>query len=405
MKRFLSIITVIAIFLSLYGCADFTQPQTPTTAEVTNTPPPATSTAPATSPTPSTTLTSSPSSPVSVSMQAYFFDVGQADATLLLGHDFTVLIDAGDYTGNDVVPYLQSAGVKEIDLLIGTHPHADHIGQFPQVLDTFTVKEVWLSGDAHTSRTFENALDAVLASDAVYHEPRAGESFEFGSLQIEVVHPAHITGDFHEGSISIKAAFGSISFVLTGDAEVAQEREMISRGHDLQAQVLQLGHHGSSTSSCREFLEAVDPEVAIYSAGEDNSYGHPHEETVQLLSSMGIPLYGTDVHGTIVVVTDGKTYSVSAGDMEVIMATSGAVTKPDDGSALSGGCASGQININTASLEMLHQIVHIGPERAQELVSLRPFSSLDDLSRVSGIGPSRIKDIKTQGLACCEDGL
>ncbi len=152
--------------------------------------------------------------------------------------------------------------------------------------------------------------DAVLASEANYREPRAGESYRFGSLLVEVLHPARITGDYHEGSVSIRATFGSVSFVLTGDAEVPQELEMIERGHPLAAKVLQLGHHGSSTSNCREFLEAVNPDIAVYSAGVDNSYGHPHQETVDLIASLGIPLYGTDVYGTIIVETDGAALQV-----------------------------------------------------------------------------------------------
>lgn len=250
--------------------------------------------------------------------RVYFFDVGQADATLLMGPDFTVLIDAGDYRRNDVVPHLNSVGVTGIDLLIGTHPHADHIGQFPQVLQSFTVGEVWLSGDTHTTLTFERAIDAILASGAAYHEPRAGEVFQFGALRIEVLNPTHLTGNFHEGSISIRAVFGDVAFVFTGDAETHTEAGMIGRGHELKAQILQLGHHGSRTSSSVGFLNAVQPEVAVYSAGEGNAYGHPHDEVVERVLGMGIELYGTDVHGTVVAETDGRTYSVStdsAGDI------------------------------------------------------------------------------------------
>jgi len=243
-------------------------------------------------------------------VRVYFFDVGQADATLFLGPDFTVLIDAGDYRRNDVVPHLISVGVVEIDLLIGTHPHADHIGQFPQVLDSFTVGEVWMSGDLHTTVTFHRAVDAIMDSGAVYNEPRAGEVFEFGTLLIEVINPYELTGDFHEGSISVRITYGEVSFVFTGDAETHTEQAMIDRGHDLEAHVLHLGHHGSRTSSGSAFLEAVSAEVAIYSAAEGNRYGHPHEDVVGRVAAMGIPLYGTDIHGTVVIVTDGVTYRV-----------------------------------------------------------------------------------------------
>ncbi|MDQ0338866.1 beta-lactamase superfamily II metal-dependent hydrolase [Caldalkalibacillus uzonensis] len=243
-------------------------------------------------------------------MIAHFIDVDQGDATLLEGPDFTVLIDAGRHDRDDVVPYLKSVGVEYIDLIIGTHPHADHIGQLDRVLAEFPVQEVWMSGDTHSTRTFERAVEAILQSDATYYEPRAGETFEIGSLRIEVVHPETLTGDLDEGSISIRAVYGEVALLFTGDAGQASEQEMIARGHQLQADIFQLGHHGSSTSNGEEFLQAVKPKVAIYSAGQDNSYGHPHREVVQLISSLNIPLYGTAEHGTIWVITDGAEFSV-----------------------------------------------------------------------------------------------
>jgi hypothetical protein len=164
MKRLVPLFMVIAVLLSMTACTGIA-PSTPSPT-TTPTPSPVTMPAPAE---PSTQPTTSPA-PVSGAMQAYFFDVGQADASLLLGSDFAVLIDAGDYTRNDVVPYLKSVGVEEIDLLIGTHPHADHIGQIPQILENFTVQEVWLSGDTHTSNTFERALNDAIAK---------GEEVEF----------------------------------------------------------------------------------------------------------------------------------------------------------------------------------------------------------------------------------
>jgi len=351
---------------------------------------------------PSTTAPST--TPVSENMRVYFLDVGQADATLLKGPDFTILIDAGDYTNNDVVPYLKDLGVTKIDLLIGTHAHADHIGQFPQVIDNFEVGEVWLSGSEHTSRTFERAIDAILASDAAYYEPRAGEEFNFGSLEIYVLHPETLIGDPHEDCISIKAVYGEVAFVFTGDAEAPQEQEMIARGHELEAQILQLGHHGSSTSSCQPFLDAVNPEIAVYSAGEDNSYGHPHDETIDKILSMGIDLYGTDVHGSVIIETDGSSYTIDTDKEGDIRAPPVITTTTTTTTAVTlGGCEPGQININTASFEDLQKIIHIGPARAQEIINLRPFTSIHDLTRVDGIGPSRLEDIIEQGIACVGD--
>ena len=324
------------------------------------------------------------SSPGASLLTVHFIDVDQGDATLIQGEDVVILIDAGRHDRNDVVPYLRSVGVTSIDLLVGTHPHADHIGQFPSVLREFDVKEVWLSGDETTTRTFENAIDAILASDAAYHEPRAGEQFQFGSVTIEVIHPEEINGDLNNGSIGLRLKYGDVAFLFTGDAEAEAELSMIARGHDLRADVLHVGHHGSRTSSSRDFLVAVNPRIAVYSAGKDNSYGHPHREVLALLSSLGINVYGTDVHGTIKITTDGKTIRV----------------KTEKDGASTGPCGPGQVDINTAPADELVRIIHVGPALAGAIISGRPYSSVDDLIRVSGIGEARLQAIKDQGIAC-----
>lgn len=327
----------------------------------------------------------------SPTLTVYFFDVDQGDAILFLAADFTMLIDAGRHDRSDVVPYLRSVGVETIDLFVGTHPHSDHIGQCEQVMKAFPVREVWLSGDVHTTRTFERCIDAILASDAGYHEPRAGETFQLGSARIEILHPSEVTGDFNNGSISMRVIYGDVIFMLTGDAEAEAEQAMLDRNLPLNAHIIKLGHHGSRTSSTLSFLAAVKPEVAIYSAGVDNPYGHPHPEVVQRIASLGIPLYGTDTHGTIRILTDGKEYRVlTERDHPVSV-------QPQNIPNL---CAPGQINVNAASISELTQIVHIGPVIAERIVAERPFLSLDDLTRVSGLGASRVRDIQAQGLAC-----
>lgn len=355
----------------------------------------------------------------------HFLDVGQGDSTLLHGPDFTILIDAGRHDRDDVTPHLERIGIQAIDLLVGTHPHADHIGQFPQVLARYPVTEVWLSGDTHTSLTFERAIDAILASGAAYREPRAHETYRIGSASVEVLNPLSLTGDFHQGSVSVRISFGDVAFVFTGDAEAVTEQAMIQRGHTLTAQILQLGHHGSDTSSSSAFLQAVMPQLAIWSAGAGNSYGHPHASVLGRLSGLGILVCGTATHGTIAVETDGQTVSVlnqDCVDQAAPPATPLPTVTPDatltpqptatqppptamptltpQPTSTATTEAPTCVNINTASHEELQMIVHIGPERATELISLRPFSSVDDMIRITGIGPVRLQEIKDQGLAC-----
>jgi competence protein ComEC len=348
--------------------------------------------------------------PPSGILTVHYIDVGQGDSTLLQGPDFNILIDAGKYNANDVVPYLKAAGITELDLIVGTHPHADHIGQIDKVIQSLKVKEVWFSGDTHTSKTFERVLDAVLSSDASYHEPRAGETFEIGSSLIEVVNPKSLTGDFHEGSVSMRIIYGDVFFLFTGDAESHTEQAILSRNHNVNAQIFQLGHHGSSTSNTKAFLEKIQPEIVVYSAGKDNSYGHPHAEVIERIKEMKINIYGTDTHGHIQVITDGKAYEVKTSKSgEVIVPTTSETSEEDVTQEESksqeekvSSCGPGTVNINTASFDDLRKIKHINVDRAQQVINLRPFRSIDDLVRIKGIATKRLEDIKVQGIACAD---
>ena len=155
-------------------------------------------------------------------LHVHFMDVGQADATLFQyadnGEDYTILFDAGDWNKSDVVHYLSSENIDTIDLIIISHPHADHIGQLDQIMTQFEVDEVWMSGNTTSSSTFQHALESVLASDANYYEPQSGDTFDIGSLEIEVLHPEKLTGKLNEDSISARMTYGDISFLFTGDA-------------------------------------------------------------------------------------------------------------------------------------------------------------------------------------------
>lgn len=248
----------------------------------------------------------------SPTLTAHYIDVDQGDATLLQGEDFTILIDSGRHDGDEVVPYLQSVGVKEIDLLVGSHPHADHIGQMPEVLDSFPVKEVWMSGAETTSKVYEDALDAIIESEAAFHIPRAGESFTIGSAQIDILHPSSVDEDLNNSSIGMKVTYKEQSFLFTGDAETSAENEMLASGN-LESDIFKIAHHGSDTSNSEAFIEAIDPEIAIYSAGADNSYGHPHQEVLNRLQQMNINVYGTIENGTVIIQSDGSDYLVEKG--------------------------------------------------------------------------------------------
>lgn len=316
-------------------------------------------------------------------LTVHYIDVGQGDSTLLEFEEFTMLIDTGNWNSTEAVDYLKQQNIDDIDIVVGTHPDADHIGQLARVVGEFEVAEVWMSGNTSSSNTFLNALQAIEASGSDYVEPRSGDRFDVGSMEIEVLYPDEITGAANEESISLRMTYGDVRFVFTGDAGIKEEQEMIDSGMDLEAEILHLGHHGSNTSTSTPFLKAVGPEIAIYSAGADNSYGHPHAEVIAAAENEGAEVFGTDVNGTIIVKTDGKSYSVETQQEGV----------PTEGK---NRC----IDLNIASSAELQEITGVGEVYAQAIIDQRPFGSVEELLDIKGIGQGTLDAIQEQGLAC-----
>lgn len=355
-------------------------------------------------------------------MLVHYIDVGQGDATLVQfsdgTEDYAMLIDTGNWNSSEVVSYLHAQGVKDISIIAITHPHADHIGQLSLILNEFNVDEVWMNGETTNSGVFLKALETIEDKAVDYYEPEAGDVFDIGPLEVAVLHPKSLSGDTNNNSIAMRLQYGEISFLFTGDGEKQAESELLASGANLTATILHLGHHGSNTSTGSDFLKAVNPQVAIYSAGIDNSYGHPDADITHRIKAFGAQLYGTDTEGTILVETDGKTFKVRSqkdgtispspvklagnAENEIISKEQPAPADKSEPQAVpeeklsTGSC----IDINTATEAEIQRIKHIGPERAKDLIQLRPFSSAEDLGRIKGIGPARINDIISQGLAC-----
>jgi competence protein ComEC len=251
-------------------------------------------------------------------LYAHFIDVGQGDSILIhLPDNRFILIDGGPRAaGKTVVNYLKQQGVKELALVISTHPHEDHIGGLIEVLKAFPVKEVMDPAVVHTTKTFEEYLTLVDDKEIPFTETRAGDSRNLGSgIRLEILHPSSPSSNhLNDASIVAKITFNQISFLFAGDAEQDSEGQILLRS-DIQpkANVLKVGHHGSKTSTTKGFLEAVSPAVAIISAGANNSYGHPHQETLDKLRAPTATsqVYRTDMNGTIVVRTDGMALDVT----------------------------------------------------------------------------------------------
>jgi len=250
-----------------------------------------------------------PAAAVDGEIRVHFIDVGQADAILIQSGDNAVLIDSGARNGERIIlPYLESIGVSTLDVLVGTHPHADHIGGGANIVDAIDVREVWMPNVTHTTRTFERLIDAIEANDVTVHLASAGDILTAGAIQMTVVHPSR-TGysSLNDYSLVFHMQFGETGFIFTGDGEGPTDFEILQNGWDVRSNVMLAGHHGSRTSSSEALIDAINPDIAVISVGDGNKYGHPHQVVLDRFAERNIEVLRTDLEGTIVLVTDGAT--------------------------------------------------------------------------------------------------
>jgi competence protein ComEC len=255
-----------------------------------------------------------PSSPSFLSgLQVTFLDVGQADAILVQESDYTMLIDAGTNSGSDeLVSQLENMNISKIDVLVGTHPHEDHIGGMDAVIQNFEIGDIYMPEVTADTRTFEDVITAIEEKGLEITAPEPGSSFSLGSATCKILAPnSEKYSETNSYSIVIRLFYGETAFLFTGDAETDSEEEILEKMFTLKSNVLKVGHHGSTSSTSEEFLNRVNPEYAVIMVGEGNTYGHPHEETLEALNSAGIKIYRTDLNGTITFVSDGLNLTVN----------------------------------------------------------------------------------------------
>ena len=249
--------------------------------------------------------------PVSGEITVHFIDVGQGDAILINAGTIEILIDGGDRSSG-VADYLDKYVDGNLEIIIATHAHADHIGGLISVLEKFAVEQIWYDGYGYSSKTFTDFISACEEEGADINIAGRGDVIRAEELSLKVLHPDTTSSDLNNNSIVISFSYGEVDFLFTGDAEHESEKSMllspIISVPDIE--ILKVGHHGSRTSSSLEFLSALTPKVAIYMAKTGNSYGHPHEETLDALLDIGAQIYGTDICGTIIITTDGETYNI-----------------------------------------------------------------------------------------------
>ncbi len=253
-------------------------------------------------------------------LAVHFIDVGQGDSIFVQApNGKRMLIDAGE-NGNDkkVLAYLDKYGSRKIDYVVATHPHSDHIGSLDEVINACTVHNVIMprlsAVNTPATSVYSSLLRAVKQSKAQVISAKPGKAFTLGEAVCTVLSPSVQSENLNNMSVVLRVEMKEKSFLFTGDAETAVEKELMSGKYAslLDADVLKLGHHGSSTSSSAAFLKAVLPEYAVISCGVGNDYGHPHKETMQKLGQMETTVLRTDKMGSIRIYTDGYAFMVES---------------------------------------------------------------------------------------------
>ncbi len=247
----------------------------------------------------------------------HFIDIGQGDSSLIVSGSYSILIDTGIYDErHNLVEYIGNH-TASIDYLVLTHPHSDHIGSAATIIRTFDVKNVIMTDVTANHSAYRSLLDALEDTPTVnVIQAEAGQKYTLGELTFELLTPIPGTGadyDSNNSSIVLRVDFGETSVLYTGDAEKEAERDMVKEyglGGKLDCDILKVGHHGSYSSSSDAFMKCVTPEIGVISCGKNNDYGHPHRETVAIMKEYNVTTYRTDELGSIVITTDGKTFTV-----------------------------------------------------------------------------------------------
>ena len=257
----------------------------------------------------------------------HYFDVGNADATLIQFSDGqTLMIDSGYYETSDVIlEDLSEAGVTQLDAVVITHQHADHFGAMPEILEEYPVTDLYMPAVPEdlipTTDAFEILLESLDEEDISAIDPVQGEIILSGEgYSVQVLSDENITSsDLNDYSIVLLVTVGNDSFLFMGDAGPISTNQIIDQGYDVQSDVVRVSHHGSEDSTNQAWLDAVGAKVAIISCdAENNSYGHPHQELLNLLTTNGLTVFRTDTDGSMTLTCDGENFSIKAADGSVL---------------------------------------------------------------------------------------
>lgn len=246
-----------------------------------------------------------------------FIDVGQGDCELISCNGVNILVDGGEARNSQkVINYLKYLEIEKLDCYIATHPHSDHIGAATSILTAIPCEKVFTTYFSEfnipTSDLYEDFLDTIYSTGTQAVAVEAGDEYIFGDLKINIHAPITESSDYNEMSIVFTATYDNTSVLFTGDTTVEVEEQMLESGYIMDVDVIKVAHHGSTTSSSEEYINAISPEYAVISCGANNSYGHPHDEIVDLLENNYIEYLRTDECGSIVCYSDGKNFNLEA---------------------------------------------------------------------------------------------
>jgi len=243
-------------------------------------------------------------------MIVHYIDVGQGDSILIQVNNKNLLIDAGPKSDNkNFFNYLSHLNLEKLDYIIATHPHEDHIGNMSDVIDHYKVFNFYAPKVQTTERTFEKMIESLKSKNLKINVLKKGaNSINLGkNTKVTIFSPAKDSyEDLNNYSPVIKIEYGKTSFLFTGDAEKDVEKEILASNEDISADVLKVGHHGSSTSTTQDFLNKVHPIIGVISVGKDNTYNHPNSDTLKRLTENKITIYRTDKDGSVVLSSDGS---------------------------------------------------------------------------------------------------
>ena len=244
-------------------------------------------------------------------IKIHFIDVGQGDSTFIeLPNNTNMLIDAGESSKGEIVSnYIKALGYSKITYLIGTHPHSDHIGGLPYIINNFTIENIYMPKALTVTAAYENLLSTIYNKNLKVKNAQSGTKIlNDNNLYIDVIAPNNnVYTDLNNYSLVIKITYKNRKFLFMGDAETPSEEEIKV---DVSADVIKIGHHGSTTSSSENFINRVKPKYAIIPVGKDNNYNHPHQTVIDRLKAANVKIYRTDQNGNIVVTSDGNSIEI-----------------------------------------------------------------------------------------------